>query len=117
MPDVPRITPAPVAAMLIIVGEFDRSLCPGSTSNAFAKPKSRTFTIPSGVIFTFAGFRSRWMIPFSLSCAAASASAIWPAMPSASSTGIGPSLDPIGQGSPGTSSITRSVSPAASSIP
>ena len=30
---------------------------------AFAKPKSSTFTTPSGRSLTLAGFRSRWMIP------------------------------------------------------
>ena len=32
-------------------------------SSAFARPKSSTFTVPSGVILTFAGFRSRWTMP------------------------------------------------------
>ena len=32
-------------------------------SSAFARPKSRTFTVPSGRTLMFAGFRSRWMIP------------------------------------------------------
>jgi hypothetical protein len=31
-------------------------------STAFASPKSSTFTTPSGVTLTFAGFRSRWMM-------------------------------------------------------
>ena len=70
---VPRITPAFVAAMLS-VGDCERLAFDGSVSNAFASPKSSTFTFPSGVIFTLAGFRSRWMIPFS--CAASSASQI-----------------------------------------
>ena len=42
-----------------------------------------------------AGFRSRWMTP--RSCAASSASAICRAMASASSIGIGPCGDAIGQ--------------------
>ena len=41
---------------------------------ALAKPKSRTFTVPSGRILMLAGLRSRWMTP--CSCAASSASAI-----------------------------------------
>ena len=45
-----------------------------SRSSAFARPKSSTFTTPSGVILMLAGFRSRWTMPFS--CAASSASAI-----------------------------------------
>ena len=31
--------------------------------SAFARPKSRTLTVPSGVTLTFAGLRSRWTIP------------------------------------------------------
>ena len=30
---------------------------------AFASPKSSTFTVPSSRTLTFAGFRSRWMMP------------------------------------------------------
>ena len=45
-----------------------------SPAIAFARPKSSTFTTPSGVILMLAGFRSRWTMPFS--CAASSASAI-----------------------------------------
>ena len=41
------------------LGEFIASMPEGVESNAFARPKSRTLTFPSGVIFTFAGFRSR----------------------------------------------------------
>ena len=62
---------------------------------AFARPKSRTFTTPSGVILIFAGFRSRWTMPFS--CAASSASAIWRAMASASVERHRPARDSIGQ--------------------
>ena len=39
-----------------------------------AKPKSSTFTTPSGVAMMFPGLRSRWVMPFS--CAASRASAI-----------------------------------------
>ena len=59
-----------------------------SACASFARPKSSTFTVPSGGILMFAGFRSRWMIP--CSCAASSASAICLAIGSASSSGIGP---------------------------
>ncbi len=34
-----------------------------SAAHALASPKSSTFTLPSGVSFTFAGFRSRWTMP------------------------------------------------------
>ena len=44
-----------------------------------ARPKSRTFTRPSLVTITLAGFRSRWTMP--LSCAAARASASAMAIP------------------------------------
>ena len=67
-------------------------------SSAFASPKSSTFTVPSGRTLMFAGFRSRWMMP--CSCAASSASAICCAIGSASSIGIGPCGDPIGQRRP-----------------
>ena len=66
-----------------------------SPAAAFASPKSSTFTTPSGVILMFAGFRSRWTIPFS--CAASSASAICRAMVSASASGSGPARDAVGQ--------------------
>ena len=55
---VPRITPCIVAAM-VSVGELLMSSLAASSSNAFANPKSRTLTLPSGVTFTLAGFRSR----------------------------------------------------------
>ena len=41
-----------------------------------ARPKSSTFTTSSSRRLMFAGLRSRWMMP--ASCAASSASAIWP---------------------------------------
>ena len=34
-----------------------------SGASALARPKSRTFTAPSGVTFTLAGLRSRWTMP------------------------------------------------------
>src|SRR5262249_27606726 len=55
---VPRITPALVATALK-VGELDSDAVPELLSKALARPKSRTLTLPSGVIFTFAGFKSR----------------------------------------------------------
>ena len=57
-------------------------------SSSLARPKSRTFTVPSGRILILAGLRSRWMMP--CSCAASSASAICFAIGSASSSGIAP---------------------------
>ena len=54
---VPRIMPglSPPSAFR----RFERLTFVPSVSNAFASPKSSTFTLPSGVIFTLAGFRSR----------------------------------------------------------
>ena len=69
---VPIITPACVAP-IVSVGEFSGSLA--AACGTAANPKSSTFTMPSGVTITFAGFKSRWIIPFS--CAASKASAIW----------------------------------------
>lgn len=64
---VPRITPDRLVES-VSVGELAGSPTGASLSNALAKPKSSTFTLPSAVSFTLAGFRSRWMMPFS--CAA-----------------------------------------------
>ena len=86
---VPRMTPAYVACTDSI-GEFiaaeacDPMLDAGAV--ALARPKSRTFTVPSARTLMFAGLRSRWMIP--CSCAASSASAICFAIGSASSIGM-----------------------------
>src|SRR5687767_15651913 len=38
-----------------------RSGVASSSNHAFARPKSRTFTTPSGVTLTLSGLRSRWM--------------------------------------------------------
>ena len=72
-----------------------RRSTPLAGSIAFARPKSSTFTVPSGRTLMFAGFRSRWMMP--CSCAASSASAICFAIGSASSTGIAPRAMPLRQ--------------------
>ena len=61
--------------------------------------------MPSGVTRTLAGLRSRWTTP--RSWAASSASAIWRAMSSASSTGSRPRASRCARSSPGTSSIAR----------
>ena len=73
-----------------IVGEFERLTLDVSAATAFASPKSSTFTLSSGVTFTFAGFKSRWMTP--ASCADSNASVISVAIRIASSTGIAPRL-------------------------
>ena len=73
---VPSRTPTPVImAGDVIVGEAvtsaGRPRLPACAS--FARPKSSTFTTPSGVILMFEGFRSRWMIPCSWAASRASA--------------------------------------------
>src|SRR2546427_12520932 len=85
-PAVPRIMPV-LVGLIVSVGEFAGSKILVSLSNALARPKSSTFTLPSAVSLMLAGFRSRWMIPFS--CAASSASAICRAMGSASASADG----------------------------
>ena len=59
---VPRINPALVAAA-VSVGELEISVGLVSSESALAKPKSRTLTVPSGLILIFAGFKSRCTIP------------------------------------------------------
>ena len=57
------------------VGEFARLTdgAAGSVAAAdFASPKSSTLTLSSGVILMFAGFRSRWPMPFSWAASSAS---------------------------------------------
>jgi len=53
-------------------GECDRSAGDFSSAIALARPKSSSFTFPSDVTLTFAGFRSRWMIPLSWAASRAS---------------------------------------------
>ena len=86
---MPRIMPACVIAGVVMVGDCDTSAtCAPAGSIAFARPKSSTFTVPSGRTLMLAGLRSRWMMP--CSCAASSASAICFAIGSASSSGMAP---------------------------
>ena len=99
---VPRISPVLVAGWLSVgdsqVGASlpappspppERGARPPSTwSVSLARPKSSSLTPPSGRTLTLAGLRSRWTTPFS--CAASSASAIWRAIASASSSGSPP---------------------------
>ena len=46
-------------AATLIVGELARFALASSPARAFARPKSSTFTLPSGVTLTLAGLRSR----------------------------------------------------------
>ena len=89
------MVPACVIAGVVIVGDCETFGALPTGSIALARPKSSTFTVPSGRSLMFVGLRSRWMIP--CSCAASSASAICRAIGSASSTGIGPLRDAIGE--------------------
>ena len=84
-------------------------------SDAFASPKSSTFTFPSGVTLMFAGLRSRWMMVFS--CAPIIASTICRAIDSASSIGTGPFAMRSASVGPSTSSRTIPLAPADSSKP
>ena len=74
-----------------------------SPVHALARPKSSTFTLPSGVSLTFAGLRSRCTMPFS--CASSSASASCFATSVASSTGSAPRFSRSARSSPSTSSM------------
>ena len=72
---------------MVNVGEFSPDAA-GDAAVTFAKPKSKTFTVPSRLILMLPGFRSRCVMP--LSCAASRPSRICPAIRSASSSGYGP---------------------------
>src|SRR5215472_2818931 len=74
------------------VGELSLWVAVG-VAVTFARPKSRTLTVPSPLILTLSGLRSRWIM--NLSCAAARPSAICSAMRRASSSGMAPSLDAL----------------------
>ncbi len=112
---VPRIMPIAVPALVIvgrIVGAEVGPEAVESPTTALARPKSRTFTEPSGVILMFAGLRSRWTIP--RSCAYSSPAAIWRAMSAASEKGTLPFSSRCERSSPGTSSIARKRTPPTS---
>jgi hypothetical protein len=57
-PGVPTMCPTRVSTP-VTVAACERSWFPSEPKIAFAKPKSSTFTRPSGVTLTLAGFRSR----------------------------------------------------------
>ena len=81
---VPSSTPSCVPPT-VIVGEFAIWGPLPVPPIALARPKSSTFTRPSGVILMLAGLRSRCTMP--RSCAASSASITWLAMLTTSSMG------------------------------
>ena len=101
---VPRIMPARVCPM-VMVGEFASEDLGGSSSRTLARPKSSTFTTPSGVILMLAGFRSRCMML--RSCANSNASTICFAIATASSSASGPSLMRSASVGPSTSARTN----------
>ena len=85
----------PTAVPLVRVGECEELPCATDcVCNALARPKSKIFGVPSGVILRFAGFKSRWMTP--LSCAVSSPSAIATNKGRASSMGR-PARDALGE--------------------
>ena len=113
---VPMMTPIFVAAaVIVIVGELAASVSDRSGSSALARPKSSTLTVPSGRTLTLAGLRSRWMIP--CSCAASSASAIWRAIGSASSSGIGACFTARGAPPPRAARSSAALVPRAAGTP
>src|SRR5262245_53440032 len=59
---VPRITPSRVSRPAVASVGVESNDYGGSI--AFASPKSRIFTLPSGVILMLAGFRSRCTMVF-----------------------------------------------------
>ena len=106
--EVPKIMPMAVPAVVIvgrIVGVNVGLDAAASPTTTLARPKSGTFTLPSGVILMFAGLRSRWTIP--RWCAYSSAAAIYRAMSTASETGTLPFFGRSARSSPGTRSIAR----------
>jgi len=54
---------SPAGATAVLFTDVAASELAGSSSRHFARPKSEIFGIPDSVRRTFAGLRSRWMIP------------------------------------------------------
>ena len=103
-----------MAVPLAIVGDSERFASDASRPYSFASPKSRILGFPSAVTLMFAGFKSRWMTPFS--CAALRPSAISLNNASVLSTGMGLLAICCASVSPSMISITRHrVSPEVSS--
>ena len=65
---VPTVVPTSVTIAVLVAAAGS------AASSSLAMPKSSTFTLPSSVIITFDGFRSRWMMP--AACAFDNASAM-----------------------------------------
>ena len=121
---VPRMTPGMVgecsASARVIVGELGvtagESICaPGSASFPLARPKSITLTRSPAAMTTFAGFRSRWMMP--ASCAASIPAAICAPISSVSSIESGPWASRAASDSPSMYSSARKRRPSPDSIP
>ena len=60
-------------ARMVNVGELVASDSPAEAGATAASPKSSTLITPADVIMMFAGFKSRWVIPFSWAASRASA--------------------------------------------
>lgn len=112
---VPMTTPIRVEAD-VKVGEFCGSAGESSVGDiAFARPKSRTFTVSSAAILMLAGFKSRWTMP--RSWAASSASASCRARDTASASGSGPRAIRTVRSSPSANSMTIAGVPSVCSTP
>jgi hypothetical protein len=62
--DGPSATICPCVVFDVVNARAEAGVAPAlSALIALARPKSSTFTVPSGVSLMFAGFKSRWMIP------------------------------------------------------
>ncbi len=110
---VPSSCPTPESGVET-VALSEASLPPGASSpTGFARPKSSTFTRPSRVSITFAGFRSRCTTPFSW--AADSASAMVMPRSTTRATGRPPGVTCWSSPWPSTSSMVRNRKPSASS--
>ncbi len=91
---VPRITPAAVARAVSVGECVDRGRGAGRVGfEDLREAEVEELHLPSPVTFTFAGFRSRWTIPFS--CAASSASAICLAYTKANLRGRAPAVSRV----------------------
>ena len=62
-PAVPVTTPGRVSTPEPLAVVSVSPVSSVSSATSFATPKSSTFTTPSRVTMTFAGFRSRWTMP------------------------------------------------------
>ena len=101
-------TPHVAIAGVVIVGDCVSFARTGSSRlHRLRQPEVEHLHRAVGVTLMFAGFRSRWMMPFS--CAASSASAIWRAIGKRLVERNRPARDPLGERRPSTSSMHERV--------